>query len=294
MSTEDFDAITAATLADYQRNARKGFREGTRGHGVSQNVEALLRHIDGSPPYRILPISAAVPGATWPPSAASATSQWDSKARRASSRWPGPTAVAGMATEFPGALRLPAGHFDGIFANASPVPCARRRLAAGARRTLRALRSWAACCSAPTRAATTARGWNGQRYGAYHDYPAWKRLLEEAGFVETGALLPAAGPAARAAALAGERLAAPRLKATGSAGAACRARCGTGRGASARGRCVQAVEGVGLDFGVAVGAFDALRGGLAQPARTTRLAARGDDQGLAHGGFLEMFLDAIG
>ena len=27
-------------------------------------------------------------------------------------------------------------------------------------------------------------GWNGQRYGAYHDYPAWKRLLEEAGFVE--------------------------------------------------------------------------------------------------------------
>lgn len=29
MSTEDFDAITATTLADYQRNA-EGFREGTR------------------------------------------------------------------------------------------------------------------------------------------------------------------------------------------------------------------------------------------------------------------------
>ncbi|MEG6679686.1 SAM-dependent methyltransferase, partial [Pseudomonas aeruginosa] len=49
MSTEDFDAITDTTLADYQLNA-EGFREGTRGHDVSHNVEALLRHIDGPPP----------------------------------------------------------------------------------------------------------------------------------------------------------------------------------------------------------------------------------------------------
>jgi len=27
-------------------------------------------------------------------------------------------------------------------------------------------------------------GWNGGRYGAYHDLPAWRRHLSEAGFVE--------------------------------------------------------------------------------------------------------------
>ncbi|MNG29855.1 hypothetical protein D3C84_1153540 [compost metagenome] len=27
-------------------------------------------------------------------------------------------------------------------------------------------------------------GWNGERYGSYHDLAAWSRLLQEAGFVE--------------------------------------------------------------------------------------------------------------
>ncbi|MCF5209544.1 SAM-dependent methyltransferase, partial [Pseudomonas syringae] len=27
-------------------------------------------------------------------------------------------------------------------------------------------------------------GWNGERYGAYHDLESWRKLLTEAGFVE--------------------------------------------------------------------------------------------------------------
>ncbi|VFT21986.1 ubiquinone/menaquinone biosynthesis methyltransferase ubie [Pseudomonas aeruginosa] len=181
MSTEDFDAITATTLADYQRNA-EGFREGTRGHDVSQNVEALLRHIDGPPPYRILDFGCG-PGATWPPSAASATSRWDSKARRASSRWPGPTAVAryGNRISWRCDCRL------GTSTASSPTPACSMCPAAPCRgcsaNSSKRLRPGGVLFSSNPRG-DNREGWNGQRYGAYHDYPAWKRLLEEAGFVE--------------------------------------------------------------------------------------------------------------
>ena len=50
-------------------------------------------------------------------------------------------------------------------------------------------------------------GWNRGRYGAYHDLETWRRYMSGAGFVELDSLLPARRPAARAAALAGDRLA---------------------------------------------------------------------------------------
>ncbi len=50
-------------------------------------------------------------------------------------------------------------------------------------------------------------GWNGGRYGAYHDLDAWSRYLEEAGLCAAGALLPADGSATRSAAVARQRLA---------------------------------------------------------------------------------------
>ena len=50
---EDLALITAKTLEHYNERAAE-FWEGTRDHDVKQNVEALLRHIRGSPPLRIL------------------------------------------------------------------------------------------------------------------------------------------------------------------------------------------------------------------------------------------------
>jgi hypothetical protein len=45
--------ITAATLAEYEQDAESFWRH-TKGHDVSQNLAALLRHIEGPPRWAIL------------------------------------------------------------------------------------------------------------------------------------------------------------------------------------------------------------------------------------------------
>ena len=50
---EDLTLITAKTLEHYNERAAE-FWEGTRDHDVKQNIEALLRHIRGALPLRIL------------------------------------------------------------------------------------------------------------------------------------------------------------------------------------------------------------------------------------------------
>src|SRR6267142_3962239 len=47
------DKIATATLAHYEQHAEE-FRVGTRDHDVSQNIAALLRHIEGEAPFTIL------------------------------------------------------------------------------------------------------------------------------------------------------------------------------------------------------------------------------------------------
>lgn len=53
LDAEDLAKITELTLAHYEESAQF-FEAGTRDHDVSQNIAALLRHIDGEPPYDIL------------------------------------------------------------------------------------------------------------------------------------------------------------------------------------------------------------------------------------------------
>jgi len=53
LSPAELARISALTLAHYQ-DCAEDFREGTRDHDVSQNVAALLAHIQAEPPYRIL------------------------------------------------------------------------------------------------------------------------------------------------------------------------------------------------------------------------------------------------
>src|SRR5204862_3392829 len=114
---DDLALITAKTLEHY--NARDvEFWEGTRDHDVKQNIEALLRHIRGVPPFRILDVGCG-PGR-------------DLATFRALGHEPigleGSSPLAAMAREHSGCevweqdfleLKLPAGRFDGIFANAS-------------------------------------------------------------------------------------------------------------------------------------------------------------------------------
>ena len=50
---EDLQRIAARTLAYYDQNAQ-AFWEGTRDHDVSQNIDALLRHVESTPPLEVL------------------------------------------------------------------------------------------------------------------------------------------------------------------------------------------------------------------------------------------------
>lgn len=178
--TEDTAASTG-TLAHYSERAFE-FREGTRDHDVTQNIETLLRHIRGAPPFRILDFGCG-PGR-------------DLAAFRARGHDPvgleGAAPFAIMAREDSGcevwqqdflALSLPDSHFDGVFANASlfHVPSAHLP------RVLRALHATLkpeGVLFASNPRGNNEEGWNGGRYGAYHDLAAWQSFLNEAAFSE--------------------------------------------------------------------------------------------------------------
>ncbi len=53
LNPRDLGKIASLTLEHYDRRA-EDFWEGTRDHDVSQNIEALLRFIEGEPPFTIL------------------------------------------------------------------------------------------------------------------------------------------------------------------------------------------------------------------------------------------------
>src|SRR5450759_936173 len=50
---QDLQKIARLTLEHYNQRAEE-FWKGTRDHSVSQNIEALLQHIEGEPPFTIL------------------------------------------------------------------------------------------------------------------------------------------------------------------------------------------------------------------------------------------------
>ncbi|MGE6993508.1 class I SAM-dependent methyltransferase [Pseudomonas sp. NPDC047961] len=181
MPDENHRAISELTLDDYRANA-EAFREGTRDHDVSQNIDALLRHIQGEPPLRILDLGCG-PGR-------------DLKAFTER----GHTAVGVdgaepfvlMARADTGCevlhqnfleLDLPSGTFDGIFANAVlfHLPSSEiTQVLASLREALRP--SGVLFCSNPR--GDNQEGWSGARYGAWYDWPTWQRLLQSVGFIE--------------------------------------------------------------------------------------------------------------
>ena len=174
-------SISARTLQDYNEHAAE-FWEGTREHDVKQNIESLLRHIRGPSPFRILDLGCG-PGR-------------DLATFRALGHEPvgleGSPALAAMARDHSGCevweqdflvLKLPAGHFDGIFANASlfHVPC--ERLPQVLRELNLGLKPDGVLFSSNPRGDNT-EGWNRGRYGAYHDLESWRGYVEAAAFSE--------------------------------------------------------------------------------------------------------------
>jgi SAM-dependent methyltransferase len=177
----DSDDTSRKTLEHYNQSAAQ-FWEGTRGHDVTQNIAALLRHIEGAPPFAILDFGCG-PGRDL---------KTFSDLGHVAIGLEGAASLAKMARAHSGcevweqdflALDLPAARFDGIFANASLFHVPTREITRVLGELHRALKPRGVLfCSNPH--GRNEEGWNRGRYGAYHDLEAWRGYAAAAGFLE--------------------------------------------------------------------------------------------------------------
>ena len=173
--------LSALTLAHYNERA-ESFWEGTRDHDVSQNIAALLAHIEAEPPFTILDLGCG-PGR-------------DLAAFKALGHvavgLDGAERFVDMARYHTGcevwcqdflSLDLPVSHFDGVFANASLFHCPSRELPRVLRSLRNTLKPNGVLFSSNPRGQNE-EGWNGGRYGSYYDLETWRHYLTAAGFTE--------------------------------------------------------------------------------------------------------------
>jgi SAM-dependent methyltransferase len=178
-TAEDLERIAAQTLAHYDQNAQ-GFWEGTRDHDVSQNIDAMLQHIDAASPLELLDFGCG-PGRDLISFTALGHHVTGLE---------GSAQLAALARTHSGCevleqnflnLDLPRARFDGVFANAVLFHIPSQAL----QRVLSALHSalkpgGVLFCSNPH--GTGQEGWHGDRYGVFHDWPSWRNHLTSAGF----------------------------------------------------------------------------------------------------------------
>ena len=171
--------ISRVTLDYYERRAKE-FWEGTCDHDVTQNIEAMIQAIPGEDPFRILDFGCG-PGR-------------DLLALRKAGHEPvgldGAETFVRMARELAGvevwqqdflALELPDGEFDGVFANASLFHVPAQELTRVLRELRGCLRPGGVLIASNPRGQNE-EGWNGSRYGAYHDFEHWQGYALAAGF----------------------------------------------------------------------------------------------------------------
>jgi SAM-dependent methyltransferase len=179
--SDDLRRITRETLLDYDSRA-DDFWTGTRDHDVAQNIDALLRHIEGAPLFAILDFGCG-PGRDL-----RALSELGHEAIGLE----GAPRFAAMARGWSGcevweqdflALDLPAGLFDGVFANAALFHVPRSELPRVLGELRAALKARGVLFSSNPRGRNE-EGWNRGRYGVYHDLPGWRGFMTAAGFEE--------------------------------------------------------------------------------------------------------------
>lgn len=176
---DDIDAITQRTLEHYERNAL-AFFAGTIDHDVSQNVAALLGAITAAPPWTILDLGCG-PGRDL---------KTFTQLGHVAVGLDGCERFAQMARDYSGCevwrqdfvhLDLPDARFDGVFANASlfhvPAAALPKVLA-----DLHACLKPGGVLFSSNPRGQNQEGWNGARYGSYHDLETWRAYMTAAGF----------------------------------------------------------------------------------------------------------------
>jgi SAM-dependent methyltransferase len=179
LTPEDLQRISTQTLAHYERTAL-AFWEGTKDHDVSQNITALLQAIEAPAPYKLLDFGCG-PGR-------------DLKTFKDMGHQPvgleGASALAAMARSYSGCevlhqnfleLQLPPAHFDGVFANAVLFHVPSQALPQVLQQLHATLKPGGVLFSSNPRGEGQ-EGWQGERYGAFHDLQSWQTYMEAAGF----------------------------------------------------------------------------------------------------------------
>ncbi|MCY1405505.1 Malonyl-[acyl-carrier protein] O-methyltransferase [compost metagenome] len=181
LEPDELHQISATTLAHYNLSA-EDFRTGTQDHDVSQNIDALLRNIQGTPPLQILDFGCG-PGRDL---------KTFTQLGHIATGLDGAERFAEMARADSGCevwqqdfleLDLPDARFDGVFANAVLFHIPSQELPRVLRQLHATLKPGGVLFSSNPRGENQ-EGWNGNRYGAYYDLENWQRLLTAAGFGE--------------------------------------------------------------------------------------------------------------
>ena len=181
LTPDDLQRIAARTLSHYDEHAQS-YWEGTRDHDVSQNVDALLQSIEVPPPFELLDLGCG-PGRD--------LKTFTALGHRATGL-EGSAQLAALARANSGCevleqnlleLELPSSHFDGVFANAVLFHVPSQELPRILRQLHAALKPGGVLFTSNPRGEGQ-EGWNGDRYGAFHDWQTWRDFVCAAGFVE--------------------------------------------------------------------------------------------------------------
>lgn len=180
-TSPDLKKISSLTLAHYNERAEH-FWEGTKDHDVSQNIAALLKYIEGKPPYTILDFGCG-PGRDL---------KVFTELGHIAVGLDGAPQFVEMAHSYTGCevwrqdflgLDLPREYFDGIFANASLFHVPGCELPRVLTELCNALKSGGVLFSSNPRG-NNEEGWIHGRYGVYHAIEKWQDYMTAAGFVE--------------------------------------------------------------------------------------------------------------
>jgi SAM-dependent methyltransferase len=180
LQPDDLKQIAKLTLQHYDNRAEEFWR-GTCDHDVSQNIAALLEHIQAVSPYAVLDLGCG-PGRDLKafcelghaPVGLDGSPQFVQMARKA-----GYEVWQQNLLE----LDLPASRFDGVFANAVLFHVPSQELPRVLSELHACLRPHGVLFSSNPRG-DNHEGWHHGRYGADYDLETWRGLVSAAGFVE--------------------------------------------------------------------------------------------------------------